>query len=356
VSDMPAARLAAGASGAGAAGRARVGERRLTRLTARAGAHGRVAPVSRRAPAKLNLTLAVLGRREDGFHALHSVMVPLALADELSVRVERPGRPCSIRVEGLDVCSDPDNLVLRAILTTRDAVGRASPGLVALPPLAARLRKRIPVAAGLGGGSSDAAASIRAALEAWGAQLPAAEIEALGASLGSDVPFCLGGRPALVTGRGERVEPLPPVPGCVPAILLFTPRLALSTAAVFAAYDAGARPETGALAASERFVERWRSGDEYLFDHAGELAAANDLIPAAQAVAPALAGFRRSLVELLARPVGQSGSGPTLWAFCQDVDEARRDAALVRRAAKVGALACPGDGPPFVAVTDIASP
>jgi 4-diphosphocytidyl-2-C-methyl-D-erythritol kinase len=353
VSDMPAARPVGGVSGTGARGRARVGAR------------ARVAPVARLAPAKLNLTLAVVGRREDGFHALHSVMVPLALGDELTVRVDHPGRPCSIRVEGLDVCSDPDNLVLRAILATRDAIGQASPGRAVLPPLAARLRKRIPVAAGMGGGSSDAAATIGAALQAWGAKLPAADIEALGASLGSDVPFCLAGCAALVTGRGEHVEPLPPFRGAAPAVLLVTPRLAVSTAAVFAAYAAGARPASngpgpeGGLArqVGERLAAEMRAGmgAGALCERAADLAAANDLLPASLRVAPQLAGFRRALEGLLGRPVGQSGSGPTAWILYPSLAGARRAAPTVRRAARTGALPAIGDDEPFVAATTIAT-
>ncbi|MDQ6794484.1 MAG: hypothetical protein M3067_06650, partial [Chloroflexota bacterium] len=141
----------------------------------------RLAPVVRVAPAKLNLTLAVVGRRDDGFHALHSVVVPLGLADRLSLALRAgAGDPAgagaataagdSLHVTGFDPGPVGDNLVLRAIAATRAAVTRTWPGAPAQPPgLAARLDKRIPVTAGLGGGSSDAAAAIGAALEAWGA-------------------------------------------------------------------------------------------------------------------------------------------------------------------------------------------
>ena len=114
----------------------------------------RLAPVIRLAPAKLNLTLAVLGRRPDGYHELHSVMVLLALTDRLSLARAAAGHD-TLRVEGLDAGPAGDNLVLRAIAAARAAVGRAADPF----PLAARLEKRIPVAAGLAGGSSDAAAA-----------------------------------------------------------------------------------------------------------------------------------------------------------------------------------------------------
>ena len=123
-----------------------------------------LAPIVRLAPAKLNLTLAVVGRREDGFHELHSVFVPLTLADRLSLAPARASaREDSLHVTGFDAGPIPENLVLRAIATARATVGEG-PGRPPTPSLAARLEKRIPVAAGLGGGSSDAAAALGGAL------------------------------------------------------------------------------------------------------------------------------------------------------------------------------------------------
>ena len=220
--------------------------------------------VVRLAPAKLNLTLAILGRRPDGYHALHSVFVPLALADRLSVS-PAAGPEETLRVEGADAGPVADNLVLRAIRATRESVrATLGPG-IATPALAARLEKRIPVAAGMAGGSSDAAAAILAALEAWGAadELPAEERLAVGASIGSDVPFFLAADPptaALVEGRGERVTVLP---GALPrlGVLVVTPAVPVSTPAVFAAYAAGARPGgAAALLASEHLAGELRAG------------------------------------------------------------------------------------------------
>ncbi len=322
-----------------------------------AGAPGPVRVV-RLAPAKLNLTLAVVGRREDGYHALHSVMVPLALGDVVALSPARVGaRGDTLRIAGLPVSPTPDNLVLKAIAATRDAVRatwRGAPNDP--PPLAARLTKRIPVAAGLGGGSSDAAATVAAALEAWGASLPAAAVRDLAASLGSDVPFFLAGGAALVTGRGEVVEPLPDLEGEPPAVLLVTPRLPISTPAVFAAYAGRARPATpAALAASERLVADLRAGLSVsaLLARAEELSAANDLLAAALEVAPALAGFRAALGRLLGRPVGQSGSGSSTWALYASLADARRAARLVRVGICNGTMPAIGDGEPFVAATTI---
>jgi 4-diphosphocytidyl-2-C-methyl-D-erythritol kinase len=321
----------------------------------------RVTPVVRLAPAKLNLTLAVVGRRPDGFHTLHSVMAPLALADRLSLVADpSPDAADSLRVEGFDAGPLADNLVLTALAATRRAL---RPHVAAPPPgLAIRLEKRIPVAAGLAGGSSDAAAAIDGALEAWGASevLGPAERSALAASIGSDVPFFLAGGPALVEGRGERVSPLrgvEPGPGeAPPGILLVTPAVAAHTAAVFAAWSDGAMGEPGVAArSSEHFAAEFGSGlsARRLLERAGVLAAANDLLPAAAAVVDGLVAFRRALTRLLSRPIGLSGSGPTLWALYPSVDDADLAAASVRAAVGTGFIAAPGDGPPFVAATTL---
>ena len=315
--------------------------------------------IVRFAPAKLNLTLAVVGRREDGFHALHSVMVPLGLGDEIEVAIGEEGKGDSLAVKGLAVGSSPENLVLRAMTATRAAMQASGADAAGpLPALDARLTKRIPVAAGLGGGSSDAAATMAAALEAWGAALPADAIAVLAAPLGSDVPFFLAGRAALVTGRGEFVEPLPDLKGRAPAVLVVTPALQVSTAAVFTAYAGGARPATRAsLAVSERLAADLRAGlsGAALINRADELAAANDLLPSALSVAPFLAGFRDSLGRILDRPIGQSGSGPTAWILYPSLSAARRAARLVRLAALDGRLPA-GDGRPFVAASTILAP
>ena len=295
--------------------------------------------VRRYAPAKLNLTLAIVGRRDDGFHALHSVMAPLALSDVLAL-APASGPADTLRISGLPLAVTPDNLVLRAIAAARDAVrvaavraaavGAAAVGATGVaaaraldptPPLAASLTKRIPIAAGLGGGSSDAAATVAAALQAWGVALHEGALRDLLASLGSDVPFFFAGGVALVTGRGELVEPLPDLRGGAPAVLLVTPRLPVSTAAVYAAYAGGARPRSPAVATSERLVADLRAGltAPALLARAEELAAANDLLPAALSVAPRLAGFYAALSRSLGRPAGQSGSGPTAWVLYESI-------------------------------------
>jgi 4-diphosphocytidyl-2-C-methyl-D-erythritol kinase len=318
----------------------------------------RLTPVVRLAPAKLNLTLAVTGRRPDGYHELHSVMVRLALADRLSL-APAAGPADTLHVAGFAAGPEADNLVLRAIAGAREAVGAGWRGADGPPPaLAARLDKRIPIAAGLAGGSSDAAAALDGALEAWGATLTIHERLRVAARLGSDVPFFLADGAALVEGRGETVTPLRGIVGDPVGVLLVTPPVAIRTPDVFAAHDAGARSGGGsALASSRHLADELRAGlsARALLDRAGILAVANELIPAAAAVEPGLVGLRRSLSRRLGRPVGQSGSGPTLWVLYPSSDEAAVAADVVRAAIAEGDLTVPGPGEPFIAATTTAA-
>ena len=321
----------------------------------------RLTPVVRVAPAKLNLTLAVLGRRPDGFHDLHSVMVPLGLADRLTLAptgsVGRDARD-TLHVAGFDPGPPGDNLVLRAVAAARAAVGggwAGGPGPA--PALAARLDKRIPVSAGLAGGSSDGAAALDGALEAWGAALSHGDRVRLAAGIGSDVPFFLAGGPALVEGRGERVMPLDGLRG-TPGVLLVTPALAISTAAAFAAFAGfGGRGDGSVRLTSDHLAGELRGGLAVadLVARAGVLAAANDLLLAAGTIAPGLVPFRRALFRLLQRPVGLSGSGPTLWALYPSEHDAAAAAAVIREAVADGTLVAPGDGAPNIVATTIVS-
>jgi 4-diphosphocytidyl-2-C-methyl-D-erythritol kinase len=311
----------------------------------------RLSPAIRLAPAKLNLTLAVTGRRPDGFHDLHSVMVSLALADRLSVA------PTAAAADSLHVVGkagpDADNLVLQAVAATRRAVGRGA----ATPALSARLEKRIPLAAGLAGGSTDAAAAVDAALEAWGAELDDDRRASVAAELGSDVPFFLAGGTALVEGRGERVTALPDLQGDPPGVLLVTPAIPVSTAAVFAAFAVGAGSvgSGSTRLTSAHLADEWRTGLDAgrLFQRAGVLAPANDLLRATTAVEPGVLDARRALVRLLGRPVGQSGSGPTCWVLYPSLADAMAAEVLVNEALRDGRLTIPGAGEPFVHATTI---
>jgi 4-diphosphocytidyl-2-C-methyl-D-erythritol kinase len=315
----------------------------------------RLSPVVRLAPAKLNLTLAVVGRRADGYHDLHSVFVPLGLADRLSLALAG-GEADTLHVTGLDAGPEADNLVMRAITATRAAVGGGWPGGPApAPALSARLEKRIPVTAGLGGGSSDAAAALDGALEAWGAGLDSDALLGLATRIGSDVPFFLVRGPALVEGRGDLVAPLDGLHG-TPGVLLVTPVIAVSTPEVFAAFDAIRPHGDGSVRmTSTHLAEELRAklSAADLVARAGAMTVANDLLPATALVVPAIVPFRRGLSRLLGRPIGMSGSGPTLWALYASETEAAEAAARVRQAVADGSLVAPGSGPPFIAATTI---
>jgi 4-diphosphocytidyl-2-C-methyl-D-erythritol kinase len=320
----------------------------------------RLSPIVRVAPAKLNLTLAVTGRRPDGYHDLHSVVVPLALADRLSLAVQPAGGD-SLTASGFDPGPLEDNLVLRAIARTRRAVVDSWPGAPAPPPaLAVRLEKRIPVAAGLAGGSSDAAAAIDGALEAWAATLADARRATVAVEVGSDVPLFLAGGAALIEGRGERVTPLHGVRdahGEVAAVVLVTPAIPIHTAAVFNAWSSGAMREPGvARRTSEHFASEFGSGLSVsrLVERAAVLAAANDLLPATVSLYPELVSFRRALARTLGRPIGMSGSGPTLWALYPSIAQSEQAAGVVNEAIDAGTIGLAGPGRPFVTATTIA--
>jgi 4-diphosphocytidyl-2-C-methyl-D-erythritol kinase len=316
-------------------------------------------PVVRLAPAKLNLTLAVVGRRVDGFHDLHSVFVPLGLADRLSLApagTGAAGQPDTLHVTGYDAGPITENLVLRGIAAARAAVGQG-PGRPPTPPLAARLEKHIPVAAGLGGGSSDGAAALDGALEAWGAldSIDADARRRAAASVGSDVPFFTVGRPALVEGRGERITPLGGVHGH-PGVLLVTPRIAVRTPEVFAVFDGTRGVGDGSVRmTSAHLAQELGNGLSAtdLLARAGVLASANDLLAAAILVAPELVGLRRALTRLLGRPIGLSGSGPTLWTLYPSLSEAQAAATAVEAAVGEGSVPSIGDGPPSIIATTI---
>jgi 4-diphosphocytidyl-2-C-methyl-D-erythritol kinase len=312
-------------------------------------------PVLRLPPAKLNLTLAVVGRRKDGFHDLHSVFVPLALADRLSLAPVRASAGVdSLHVTGFDAGPIADNLVLRAITAARAAVGEG-PGRPETLGLAARLEKLIPVAAGLGGGSSDAAAAFDGALQAWGAELDPERRAHAAASIGSDVPFFLRGVPALVEGRGDRLTPLRGVHGH-PGILLVTPQVAVRTPDVFAVFDAIRGKGDGSIRmSSEHLAQELGNGLSAtdLIARAGVLASANDLLPAALVVAPDLVGVKRALTRTLTRAVGLSGSGPTLWTLYPSLAEAQAAAVVVEAAVADGTIPSIGNGPPSIIATTI---
>lgn len=157
--------------------------------------------LTRRSPCKVNLLLNILGRRPDGFHALETVMQPVNVCDTL--HFSRGGNAVLLTCDAPALPVDGRNLVVRAAEAFRAAAGVTEGARI-------HLEKRLPLAAGLGGGSANAAVTLRALNELFGQPLDAARLTALAVELGSDVPFFLQDGPALATGRGEQVQPLPP--------------------------------------------------------------------------------------------------------------------------------------------------
>jgi 4-diphosphocytidyl-2-C-methyl-D-erythritol kinase len=257
---------------------------------------------------------------------LSSVFLRVGLADDLVIAFADTG-PDTLSVTGLPGVPTQGNLVLRAFSTVRRALAHD------MPPLVAHLDKRIPMAAGLGGGSSDGAAAIEGALVMWRAGVAPHVHEEIELELGADVPFfARGGEAALVEGRGEQVERLVPLSGDL-GVLLVTPPVALSTAQVFARFD-----DLGTATASESVTrdlgQALREGmsSETLVAWAARLRDANDLWPAAASLAPSLAALREHLETQTGRPWMLTGSGSTVFALFPSVAEATAEGRLLVQA------------------------
>lgn len=177
--------------------------------------------------AKINLSLDVLGKREDGYHELAMVMATVDLADTLTFLHEGEGLRVESQVSFLP--TDRTNLAAAAAIAFQKATGRK------VEPLTIQMDKHIPVCAGTAGGSSDAAAVLRYLDRVMETRLTLEELQAIGATVGSDVPYCIMGGTALAEGRGERLTPLPPLPPC--PVVLCKPNFPVSTPALFNQID-----------------------------------------------------------------------------------------------------------------------
>ncbi len=253
------------------------------------------------APAKLNLFLEIHGKRPDGYHDLESLMVAIDLHDTLRFRTDSTGR---IRL----TCDDPtlptgqENLVVRAAEAMRQAV--PGPEGVTID-----LTKRIPAQAGLAGGSSDAAATLVGLNQLWKCGLTTEDLAAVGAGLGSDVPFFLHGDAAICRGRGERVEPIP-IAGRFHFVLA-RPNVGVSTAEVYRRLTVPRQPRPLADC-----LEAWLRGD---VPHLGR-SLFNRLQEVAEHLAPDLIQVRDALMSLGSLIDGHlmSGSGSAYFGLCRD--------------------------------------
>jgi 4-diphosphocytidyl-2-C-methyl-D-erythritol kinase len=265
------------------------------------------------ASAKINLFLHVIGRRDDGYHLLDSLVVFAAMADRLSADA---ADDLSLVVTGpfaAGLAAEPDNLVLRA--------ARALAGTAGIIPKARLvLEKNLPIASGIFGGSADAAAALRLLCRLWQLDTGAVPLPSLAANLGADVPVCLRGSPARMRGAGEQLDPAPALPVC--GLVLVNPGVALGTRDVF-------RARTGPFSAAASLPAAWTDACAMAKDlHA----LTNDLQPAAVSLQPVISSVLTRIGAdpdcLLAR---MSGSGATCFGLYSDAEAARRAAAQLSR-------------------------
>ncbi len=249
------------------------------------------------APAKVNLYLHVVGRRSDGYHLLDSLVVFVGVGDGLMIEA---ADDLTLRIDGPTaggLTAEPDNIVLKAARALADRAGVA-------PRAAIRLTKRLPVAAGIGGGSADGAAALRGLCALWGIDPGDAELERLGLALGADVPVCLRGRPTQMSGIGEILAEAPPLPPVW--MVLVNPRVAVPTPSVFKARH-------GDFSAPAPLAETPADTASLVRALAGR---GNDLAAPAIAVAPVVGDVLTALADqsecLLSR---MSGSGATCFGL-----------------------------------------
>lgn len=261
-------------------------------------------------PAKINWTLEVVGKRPDGFHEIRSLVSPVTLCDELRFD-DRPGRGFAIECDRPGIPTDERNLIWRAADLLARTAGRPLQG-------SCRVRKRIPVGGGLGGGSSNAASTLLALAGLWGLNWPRDRLAALAAEVGSDVPLFFAGGSAVIAGRGEQVTPLDLAWNGW--IVLILPGLEVSTAEVYRFWRPACGPvrppvvpETGGGAIA------WMKQTFNMLE-----------APAMQ-VCPRLADVVRAATELAGRPVRVSGSGSTCFTAFDEADEARQFAIAVEQ-------------------------
>ncbi|PBB93626.1 4-(cytidine 5'-diphospho)-2-C-methyl-D-erythritol kinase [Mesorhizobium sp. WSM3864] len=266
------------------------------------------------APAKINLALHVTGRRADGYHLLDSLAVFTRFGDRLEIELAQDDAFSVSGPFAAGVPIDGDNLVLKA----RDALRREA-GAQQTPPVAIRLEKNLPVASGVGGGSSDAAAALNGLSRLWKLDIGEAGLARIGLTLGADLPMCLKARPLLARGIGDALSPLTEFPAL--ALVLVNPGVAVSTSEVFKALSKPDNEALPPLPARLDFhgIRNWLDTTR------------NDLEPAARAIQPAIGDALKALKKAGAAFARMSGSGATCFGLFETGNVAKRAAIDIRR-------------------------
>jgi 4-diphosphocytidyl-2-C-methyl-D-erythritol kinase len=265
------------------------------------------------APAKVNLFLEVLGKRPDGYHDIATLMLAVSLYDTLELEEETSGK-IELTCDQPRLETGPANLVVKAAELLKKHSGSNKGAAI-------RLTKRIPLAAGLAGGSSDAAATLAGLNQLWRLGLDNADLAGLAAQIGSDVPFFFATPAAWCTGRGEIVTPL--TPGRTLDLLMIYPGVELATAAVYRGVSVPAKPASG-----DEIRDAFAAGDVAAIGRSLH----NRLQPAAEKLCPPVADWQRELNRLGPAGAAMSGSGSSLFALCRDRREAVRIARELRQA------------------------
>ena len=268
------------------------------------------------ARAKINLFLSVGPRREDGYHEIRSVMQALELSDELYFRrTDGSGGRVALRCSDENLPAGEDNLAWRAIEIFAGETGVMDEGGIEV-----FINKRIPVGAGLAGGSADAAAALLAMNHIWELEMSPAEIESMAARVGSDVPFCLRGGTAMVTGRGEKVEPLEPLPPF--QVVVASTGESASTADVYRRFDTVAG-ESGLTGKEE--LERALSGlleGVKKGDFEAVCANLRNSLESATIARERLELYKKTALEAGAAAALMTGSGPAVFALTRTLEDA----------------------------------
>lgn len=256
--------------------------------------------------AKLNLTLDILHKREDGFHEIESIMQQITMCDDVEIDVET-GEDWKIECDWEDIPTDSENLAWKAAGVFYREIGKDPQGITI------RINKRIPMGAGLAGGSADAAAVLRALNRHEGEPFTIWELSRLSAKVGSDVPFCVLGGTALAKGRGEKLAQLLPMPQCFYCIA--KPEFSVSTPALYAAWDEVAEPYHPDNNGMGRALDQ-----QNLMHAAGYLG--NGFEPLVSAEHPEIEEIKQVMADCGALGAAMTGSGSAVFGIFDAFDMA----------------------------------